>query len=46
MHEFKGGLMKLSLEPAGSSMSEFAQRMRADTEHWAPIIKVSGFTAD
>jgi tripartite-type tricarboxylate transporter receptor subunit TctC len=44
--EFKGGLVKLSLELAGSSMNDFAQRMRADTERWAPIIKASGFTAD
>jgi tripartite-type tricarboxylate transporter receptor subunit TctC len=44
--EFKSGLMKLSLEPAGSSMSDFAQRMRSDTERWAPIIKASGFTAE
>ena len=44
--EFKSGLVKLSLEPAGSSMSDFAQRMRADTDRWAPIIKASGFTAE
>src|SRR5262249_25194963 len=44
--EFKSGLVKLSLEPAGSSMSDFAQRMRADTEHWAPIIKASGFNPE
>jgi tripartite-type tricarboxylate transporter receptor subunit TctC len=44
--EFKSGLVKLSLEPAGSSMSDFAQRMRADTARWAPIIKASGFAAD
>ena len=44
--EFKSRLVKLSLEPAGSSMSDFAQRMRADTARWAPIIKASGFAAD
>jgi tripartite-type tricarboxylate transporter receptor subunit TctC len=44
--EFKNGLVKLSLEPAGSSMSDFAQRMRTDTERWGPIVKASGFTAD
>jgi len=44
--EFKNGLVKLSLEPAGSSMSDFAQRMRADTERWGPIVKASGFTAE
>ena len=44
--EFKSGLVKLSLEPAGSSMSDFAQRMRADTSRWEPIIKASGFAAD
>jgi tripartite-type tricarboxylate transporter receptor subunit TctC len=44
--EFKRGLLTLSLEPAGSSMSDFAQRMRTDTERWAPIIKASGFTIE
>jgi tripartite-type tricarboxylate transporter receptor subunit TctC len=43
--EFKSGLAKLSLEPAGSSMSDFAQRMRADTQRWEAIVKASGFTA-
>lgn len=44
--EFKRGLVKLSLEPAGSSMSDFAQRLRADTQHWEPIVKASGFVAE
>ena len=44
--EFKRGLLNLSLEPAGSSMSDFAKRMRSDTERWAPIIKASGFTIE
>jgi len=44
--EFKSGLVKLSLEPAGSSMNDFARRMRADTARWEPIIKASGFAAD
>lgn len=44
--EFKSGLVKLSLESGGSSMSDFAQRMRADTQRWEPIIKASGFTAE
>ena len=43
--EFKNGLAKLSLEPAGSSMTEFAQRMRADLQRWEQIVKASGFTA-
>ena len=42
--DFKNGLLALSLEPAGSSMDDFAQRMRTDTDRWAPIIKASGFT--
>jgi tripartite-type tricarboxylate transporter receptor subunit TctC len=44
--EFKSGLLTLSLEPGGSSMSDFAKRMRSDTERWAPIIKASGFTIE
>jgi tripartite-type tricarboxylate transporter receptor subunit TctC len=44
--EFKSGLLNLSLEPAGSSMNDFAQRMRADTDRWAPIIKASGFAIE
>jgi tripartite-type tricarboxylate transporter receptor subunit TctC len=44
--EFKSGLVKLSLEPAGSSMSDFVLRMQADTQRWGPIIKTSGFTAE
>jgi tripartite-type tricarboxylate transporter receptor subunit TctC len=43
---FKTGLSNLSLEPAGSSMNDFAQRMRTDTDRWAPIIKASGFTIE
>jgi len=27
-------------------MNDFAQRMRTDTERWAPIIKASGFTIE
>jgi tripartite-type tricarboxylate transporter receptor subunit TctC len=42
--EFKKGLASLSLEPAGSSMSDFAQRMRADSQRWEAIVKASGFT--
>jgi tripartite-type tricarboxylate transporter receptor subunit TctC len=44
--EFKTGLSSLSLEPAGSSMNDFAQRMRTDTDRWAPIIKASGFSIE
>jgi tripartite-type tricarboxylate transporter receptor subunit TctC len=44
--EFKSGLVKLSLEPAGSSMSDFVLRMQADTQRWGPIIKANGFTAE
>ena len=44
--EFKSGLLALSLEAAGSSMNDFAQRMRTDTDRWAPIIKASGFTIE
>jgi tripartite-type tricarboxylate transporter receptor subunit TctC len=44
--EFKSGLAKLSLEPAGSSMNEFAQRMRADLQRWEQIVKASGFVAE
>jgi tripartite-type tricarboxylate transporter receptor subunit TctC len=44
--EFKSGLAKLSLEPAGSSMSEFTQRMRADLQRWESIVKASGFVTE
>lgn len=43
--EFKSGLAKLSLEPAGSSMSEFAQRMRTDLQRWEQTVKASRFVA-
>ena len=39
-------LIKLGLEPTGTSPEELASIMAADTTHWAPIIKASGFTAD
>jgi tripartite-type tricarboxylate transporter receptor subunit TctC len=44
--EFKSGLAKLLLESAGSSMSDFAERIRADTQRWETIVKASGFVAE
>jgi tripartite-type tricarboxylate transporter receptor subunit TctC len=44
--EFKNALAKLSLEPSGMSISEFAQRMKDDTQRWQPIVQASGFVAE
>ncbi len=33
-----------AMETAGSSPTEFAQLIKADTDQWAPIVKASGFT--
>lgn len=33
-----------AMEVAGSSPSEFAQLIKADTDRWAPIVTASGFT--
>jgi tripartite-type tricarboxylate transporter receptor subunit TctC len=43
--EFKVGLARLSLEPAESSMTEFAQRIRADFQRWERVVKASGFVS-
>jgi hypothetical protein len=40
------GLAKLSLEPLGIFINEFAQRLRADTQKWEPLVKASGFTGE
>jgi tripartite-type tricarboxylate transporter receptor subunit TctC len=39
----RGGLMKLSLEPAEASPSEFAQLIASETRRWAEIVRASGF---
>ena len=39
-------LIKLGLEPTGTTPEEFAAIMATDTARWAPVIKTSGFTAD
>ena len=38
--------LSLGVEPTGSTPAELAAIMAADTARWAPIIKLSGFTAD
>jgi len=44
--EMVEGLARFSLEPLTMSPTEFAARIRADTERWAPIAKATGFTSD
>ena len=39
-------LIKMGLEPVGSSAEELARRMQEDTARWGPVVKSSGFTAD
>ena len=39
-------LVRLGYEPTGTSPSELAAIMAADTARWAPIIKASGFTPE
>lgn len=40
---FRGGLAKLSVDSAFSTPGEFARRVRAEYEQWAPIVRASGF---
>lgn len=42
----RGKLVSLGLEPTGTKPEELASVMAADTAHWAPIIKASGFTSE
>jgi tripartite-type tricarboxylate transporter receptor subunit TctC len=39
-------LLRLGLEPSGSTTEEFAKVIAADTARWRPIVKASGFTLD
>jgi len=39
----RAGLMKLSLEPAEASPSEFAQLIASETRRWAEIVRASAF---
>ena len=41
--QFQSGLKKLSVDSAFSTPEEFARRVRADYERWAPIVRASGF---
>jgi tripartite-type tricarboxylate transporter receptor subunit TctC len=38
------GFKRLSLDPAPASAAEFAQLIAVDTQHWAQVVKASGFT--
>lgn len=44
--EVSDRLVKMGLEPVGSTAEELAKRMRDDAARWAPVVKASGFTAD
>ena len=37
-------LRGFGMEPTGTTSAELARIMRADFEHWSPIVKASGFT--
>lgn len=39
-------MLELSAEPVGSSAAELGEFMRAELQHWAPIVKASGAKAD
>ena len=39
-------LVKMGLEPVGSTADELARRMQDDSARWGPVVKASGFTAD
>jgi tripartite-type tricarboxylate transporter receptor subunit TctC len=39
-------LASTSSEPNYQTPADFAARIRADIERWAPIVKASGFVAD
>ena len=39
-------IVNAQLEPSGMSISEFAQRMKDDTQRWQPIVHASGFVAE
>jgi tripartite-type tricarboxylate transporter receptor subunit TctC len=44
--DLEAGLAKLSVDAAFSTPEDFAQRVRAEYERWAPIVRVSGFTPE
>ena len=44
--EVKQRLMQLGLEPTGTTASELAAIMAADTARWTPIVKASGFSGE
>jgi tripartite-type tricarboxylate transporter receptor subunit TctC len=39
-------LLKLGLQPTGTSAGEFSKIQKADSEFWAAAVKASGFTAE
>jgi tripartite-type tricarboxylate transporter receptor subunit TctC len=41
--ELQEALARLEYRAATSSPEEFAGRIRAEREHWAPVVRESGF---
>ena len=44
--EVRERMLKMGLEPTGGSPAALAARIVRDTEHWAPVVKASGFKGD
>jgi tripartite-type tricarboxylate transporter receptor subunit TctC len=42
--EMLAGFASMSVDAAGHTPADFARRIKADTDRWAPIVKESGFT--
>ena len=46
MSDVRDQFLTWGLQPTGTTAAEFAAIQKADSERWAPAVKVSGFTAD
>jgi tripartite-type tricarboxylate transporter receptor subunit TctC len=42
--EMQAGLANQSVDVGGLTPADFARQIKADTDRWGPIVKVSGFT--
>jgi tripartite-type tricarboxylate transporter receptor subunit TctC len=40
------GLEKLSFEIEGASSADYAKTVKTELEHWAPVVKASGFSSE